>query len=68
VYAESQCYVSSKPRLLVSLVCKNKQPNVTGSIKHRDTNLISGDAEITFDCMNMFTKRRIAGWWPRYGA
>jgi hypothetical protein len=67
VYARSQCYVSSKPQILGSLVCKNK-PNPAGSINYTNTNLISGDADITFDCSNMFTKRRIAGWWPRFGA
>jgi hypothetical protein len=64
IYAEGHCYISSKPNINGSLMCKSK-PSAVGPVS---ANLISGDAIITFDCStNSFNKRRALFWYPRIG-
>lgn len=64
IYAEGHCYVSSKPKIAGSVVCKSK-PGAVGPVS---ANLISGEAEITFDCSSILNRRRQLGWYQRIGA
>jgi hypothetical protein len=67
LYAGGQCYVSSAPVINGQFMCKNKSPH-PGS-NWVPANLISGDAQITFDCStNGWNKRRVLHWYPRVGA
>jgi hypothetical protein len=72
LYAVGQCYIPAHPIINGQLICKNKPAGV-GPAFHAGSdwvpfNLISGDAEITFDCStNGFNKRRILSWYPRVG-
>jgi hypothetical protein len=66
LYAGGQCYVSSAPIINGQFICKNKSPHPGANWV--PANLISGDAQITFDCStNGFNKRRILSWYPRVG-
>jgi hypothetical protein len=66
LYAGGQCYIPAHPIINGQLICKNKSPHPGANWV--PANLISGDAEITFDCStNGFNKRRILSWYPRVG-
>jgi hypothetical protein len=71
LYAAGQCYIPAHPIVNGQLICKNKPFGVAGGHAGSDwvpANLISGDAEITFDCStNGFNKRRVLFWYPRIG-
>jgi hypothetical protein len=60
LYAGGQCYVSSKPTIIGSLICKDRSPH-PGS-NWVNANLISGDGTITYDCNSTFGKRRPRAW------
>jgi len=60
IYAGAQCYVSSKPTIVGSLICKNRSPH-PGS-NWVNLNLISGDGNITYNCNSTFGKRRPRAW------
>ena len=66
LYGGGQCYISSAPVISGQLMCKNKSPHP--GTNYVPANLISGDAQITFDCStNSFNKRRVLHWYPRIG-
>ena len=65
LYAGAQCYLSSKPTILGSLICKNRSPH-PGS-NWVPLNLISGDGRITYDCNSSFGKRRMMAWSQKIG-
>jgi hypothetical protein len=73
LYAAGQCYIPAHPIHNGQLICKNKPFGPGPPTGHAGTNwvpanLISGDAEITFDCStNGFNKRRVLSWYPRIG-
>jgi hypothetical protein len=67
IYGGGQCYVSSAPVINGQFICRdNPTPPGTNWVS---ANLISGSAQITFDCStNSFNKRRALFWYPRIGA
>lgn len=66
VYGGGQCYLSSKPKIIGQLICKNKSPHPGANWV--PANLISGDVDITYNCGGMFDQRfRIVAWYPTVG-
>lgn len=66
VYCGGQTYISGKPVFKGQLVCKDKSPHPGANTV--PTNLISGDAEVTFDCTSTLNKSyRIVAWYPQQG-
>lgn len=66
VYGGGQCYVSSKPTIIGQFICKNKSPHPGAD--YVSSNLISGDAVITFECGGAFNQSwRIMAWYPNFG-
>jgi hypothetical protein len=64
IYAESQCMIDGNPRLAAQLICKNKaDPTTSKNIVSE--NVISGDAEITFNCNSKTAGRRRVLLWSQ---
>jgi hypothetical protein len=67
LYAGGHCYISSKPKITGQVVCKSKA-DPPGAKDLTDSNLISGDATITYTCGSVLGKRRIFSWYPVFGS
>jgi hypothetical protein len=64
IYAESQCMISGNPRLSGQFICKNKiDPSTAKDLVSE--NVISGDAQITYNCNGKVAGRRRVLLWTQ---